>query len=52
MVTQPPETLAPRQRAPHIDTVEPKYLAILHYLSDTTGTGTAFSVSAQPALSA
>lgn len=42
MVTQQPETLTPRQRAPHIDTVEAKYLAILHYLSDTPGTGTAF----------
>jgi len=42
MITRPPETLGPRQRAPHIDTVEAKYLAILHYLSDTPGTGTAF----------
>jgi hypothetical protein len=42
MITRPPETLGPRQRAPHIDTVEPKHLAILHYLSDTPGTGTAF----------
>jgi hypothetical protein len=42
MITRPPETLGPRQRAPHIDTVESKYLAILHYLSDTPGTGTAF----------
>ncbi|MGA9659820.1 MAG: DUF6445 family protein [Asticcacaulis sp.] len=42
MVTQPPEVLGPRQRAPHIDTVEPNYLAVLHYLSDTPGTGTAF----------
>ncbi len=42
MVTRPPETLGPRQRAPHIDTVEPKHLAILHYLSDTPDTGTAF----------
>ncbi len=42
MVTRPPETLGPRQRAPHIDTVQAKHLAVLHYLSDTPGTGTAF----------
>jgi hypothetical protein len=38
MVTTPPETLAPAQRAPHFDSADPGYVAILHYLSDTPGT--------------
>ncbi|HEY0044719.1 MAG TPA: DUF6445 family protein [Allosphingosinicella sp.] len=42
MVTTPPEALAPPQRAPHFDSVDPRYIAVLHYLSDTPGTGTAF----------
>lgn len=42
LVTAPPETLAPAQRAPHFDSVDPNYLAILHYLSDTPASGTAF----------
>ncbi len=42
LVTTPPETLAPAQRAPHFDSAEPKDLAILHYLSDTPASGTAF----------
>lgn len=42
MVTRPPDQLGPAQRAPHIDTAETKYLALLHYLSDTPGSGTAF----------
>ncbi len=42
MVTDPPEALFPAQRAPHFDSLDPDYLAILHYLCDTRGTGTAF----------
>lgn len=42
MVTATPESLGPAQRAPHFDSVDPKYVAVLHYLSDTPGTGTAF----------
>lgn len=42
MVTDAPETLRAAQRAPHFDTTDAKHLAILHYLSDTPDTGTAF----------
>ena len=42
MVTTPPERLSPPQRAPHFDSPDPDYLAVLHYLSATRGTGTAF----------
>ena len=42
IVTTPAAELTPVQRAPHFDSVEPKYIALLHYLSDTPGTGTAF----------
>lgn len=42
MVTRSPDTLSPVQRAPHFDSVDPGYLAVLHYLSDTPGSGTAF----------
>jgi Family of unknown function (DUF6445) len=38
MVTTPPEQLTPPQRAPHFDSPDPGYLAVLHYLSDTPGT--------------
>jgi hypothetical protein len=38
MVTAPPTTLSPAQRAPHFDSTDPDYLAVLHYLSDTPGT--------------
>lgn len=42
IVTAPPETLTPPQRAPHFDSTDPNYVAVLHYLADTPGTGTAF----------
>lgn len=42
MVTAAPDTLAPAQRAPHFDSVDPGLLALLHYLSVPAGTGTAF----------
>ena len=38
MVTAPPATLTPAQRAPHFDSADPDYVAILHYLADTPGT--------------
>jgi hypothetical protein len=38
MVTAAPQTLLPPQRAPHFDSPDPGYLALLHYLSDTLGT--------------
>lgn len=38
MVTARPDTLGPAQRAPHFDSTDPDYIAILHYLSDTPGT--------------
>ena len=42
LITAPPATLSPAQRAPHFDSTDPDYIAVLHYLSDTPGTGTAF----------
>jgi hypothetical protein len=42
IVTTPSADLTAVQRAPHFDSIEPKYIALLHYLSDTPGTGTAF----------
>jgi hypothetical protein len=42
LVTLPPERLAPLQRIPHIDTVDPLQFAILHYLCDERFGGTAF----------
>ncbi|WP_375391885.1 DUF6445 family protein [uncultured Sphingomonas sp.] len=42
LVTDPPSTLAQQQRLPHYDSVDPDYLAILHYLGGTGGTGTGF----------
>lgn len=38
MVTARADRLAPAQRAPHFDSTDPDYLAVLHYLSDTAGT--------------
>jgi hypothetical protein len=42
IVTSARETLLPQQRAPHFDSPDPNYLAVLHYLSVPPGTGTAF----------
>jgi len=42
MVTSSPAELHPPQRAPHFDSTDPKYLALLHYLRVPEGTGTAF----------
>jgi Family of unknown function (DUF6445) len=42
LVTTPPSALAPIQRLPHFDGVEPERLALLHYLSPEMPGGTAF----------
>lgn len=42
MVTRPAAALTPMQRIPHIDTVSPNRIAILHYLCDAEFGGTAF----------
>lgn len=42
MVTTPPHALGPAQRAPHFDSTDADYLAVLHYLGGTADTGTAF----------
>jgi hypothetical protein len=42
IVTTPPEALAPIQRLPHVDGLEPDRLEILVYLSDAAQGGTAF----------
>jgi hypothetical protein len=42
MVTAAPATLVPAQRAPHFDSTDPDYLAVLHYLSGPPDAGTAF----------
>ena len=42
IVTTAPDALRPAQRAPHFDSTDPDYLAILHYLGGTDATGTAF----------
>ena len=38
MVTAAPATLSAAQRAPHFDSTDPNYIAVLHYLTDTPGT--------------
>jgi len=42
MVTTLPSELSRPQRAPHFDTPDPKYYALLHYLRVPAGSGTAF----------
>jgi hypothetical protein len=42
MVTAQPSELQPAQRAPHFDSPDPSYLALLHYLRVPDGSGTAF----------
>lgn len=42
MVTIAPLDLSPPQRAPHFDSPDPKYYALLHYLRVPEETGTAF----------
>ncbi len=38
IVSTPAEALMPAQRAPHFDSPDPTYLALLHYLTVTPGT--------------
>jgi len=42
MVTAQPDQLRSAQRAPHFDSTDQKYFALLHYLRIPDGTGTAF----------
>ncbi len=42
LVTTRPDDLTPIQRLPHFDGVEPGRLALLHFLSEAPGSGTAF----------
>lgn len=42
IVTTVPSQLSPPQRAPHFDSPDPRYMALLHYLRVPEGTGTAF----------
>lgn len=42
LVTTLPKDLSPPQRAPHFDSADPKYFALLHYLAVPLGSGTAF----------
>lgn len=42
MVTRSPETLLPMQRAPHFDSTDPDYVALIHYLNVPGRSGTAF----------
>ena len=42
MVTSKPAALRPPQRAPHFDSTDQKYYALLHYLRVPEGSGTAF----------
>lgn len=42
MVTTTPAMLTPPQRAPHFDSTDPDYLAVMHFLSGSDGSGTAF----------
>jgi Family of unknown function (DUF6445) len=42
MVTTLPRDLTPPQRAPHFDSPDPKYYALLHYLRVPEGSGTGF----------
>jgi len=42
MVTSRPSDLSRPQRAPHFDSPDPKYYALLHYLRVPPGSGTAF----------
>lgn len=42
MVTRLPDTLLPMQRAPHFDSTDPDYVALIHYLNVPGASGTAF----------
>lgn len=42
IVTTAPELLAPAQRVPHVDAIEPGRIALVHYLAPDGADGTAF----------
>ena len=42
IVSATPEMLTPPQRAPHFDSTDPDYLAVMHFVSGVEGSGTAF----------
>ena len=42
IVTATPESLIDMQRSPHFDSVDPQYLALLHYIGGTQRSGTGF----------
>ena len=42
IVTTPPDRLTPQQRAPHFDSTDPAYLAVMHFVHGVEGSGTAF----------
>ncbi len=42
IVTTPPAQLSPQQRMPHYDSIDPRDLAVMHYLGTAPGSGTAF----------
>lgn len=42
IVTTPPQALTPAQRAPHFDSTDARYVAVLHYLAEAPGSGTGF----------
>ena len=42
IVTAAPDTLIAMQRSPHFDSVDPQYLALLHYIGGAHGSGTGF----------
>lgn len=42
IVTTPSTQLTPAQRAPHFDSTDPRYLAVMHFLGGVAGSGTAF----------
>jgi len=42
IVTTPPDQLTAQQRLPHVDAVQPRRIALVHYLTPEGGDGTAF----------
>ena len=51
IVTTPPQALTPAQRAPHFDSTDAGYVAVLHYLADAPAAGPASTASARRASS-
>ncbi len=42
VVTRPPDHLLPMQRVPHYDSVDPDYIALIHYIHSPVSSATAF----------